>query len=140
MTENKKIAIVILNWNGEKLFRTFLPSVIRNAAGPETDVFVADNGSSDNSVEVLKEQFPQVKVINLKKNYGFAEGYNQALKEVNAQYFVLLNSDVEVTPGWLDPCIRLMEEDENIAVVQPKIMSFEKPHKFEYAGAAGGLI
>jgi GT2 family glycosyltransferase len=140
MTDNRKIAIVILNWNGEKLFKTFLPSVIRNASGPGTEIYVADNGSADHSVGLLKEKFPQVKIIELGRNYGFAEGYNQALKEVDAEYFVLLNSDVEVTPGWLDPCIRLMEEDGNLAVVQPKILSFKKPHKFEYAGAAGGYI
>lgn len=140
MTDTQKIAIVILNWNGEKLFRTFLPSVIRNTSGRGIEVYVADNGSSDHSTELLKEQFPEVKIVDLKKNYGFAEGYNQALKHVNAEYFVLLNSDVEVTPGWLDPCIRLMEEDKTLAVVQPKILSYNQPHKFEYAGAAGGFI
>lgn len=140
MAGNPKIAIVILNWNGEKLFDTFLPSVIRNAANPGAEIYVADNGSSDQSVSILKEKFPDVRIIELKKNYGFAEGYNQALKQINADYFVLINSDVEVTPNWLDPCIRSLQENEYLAAVQPKILSFEKPHQFEYAGAGGGFI
>ncbi|MCA1759959.1 MAG: glycosyltransferase family 2 protein, partial [Bacteroidales bacterium] len=140
MPENHKIAIVILNWNGEKLFPKFLPSVIRNSTEPGTEIYVADNGSTDNSIPFLKENFPEVKIIELKKNYGFAEGYNQALEQVNADYFVLLNSDVEVTPNWLKPCISMLKTDETLAAVQPKILSYEKPHQFEYAGAAGGFI
>jgi GT2 family glycosyltransferase len=138
MPGSVKIAIVILNYNGEKLFDTFLPSVIRNK-GNETEIFLADNGSADNSVSYLKDNFPDVKIIDLKRNYGFAEGYNRALQQVNADFFVLLNSDVEVTPGWLDPAIKMLEEDEKLAAVQPKILSYEKPHQFEYAGAAGGF-
>ena len=140
MPESPKIAIVILNWNGEKLFPEFLPSVIRNSTGPGTAIYVADNGSTDNSVNLLKEKFPEVRVIELEKNYGFAEGYNQALQQVDADYFVLLNSDVEATPHWLEPCISMLEADEKLAAVQPKILSYEKPHQFEYAGAAGGYI
>lgn len=140
MTDNQKIAIVILNWNGEKLFPEFLPSVIRNSTEPETKIYVADNGSTDNSVPFIRKNFPEIEVIDLKKNYGFAEGYNQALKHVEADYFVLLNSDVEVTPNWLKPCISMLETNEKLAAVQPKILSYEKPHQFEYAGAAGGFI
>ncbi len=140
MQSNLKIAIVILNWNGQKLLAEFLPSVIRNSVSDDTGVFVADNCSSDNSVAFLKENFPEVGVIQLEENYGFAEGYNRALSHIDARYFVLLNSDVEVTPEWLTPCIEMLEADEKLAAVQPKILSFEKPHLFEYAGAAGGFI
>ncbi len=140
MPENHNIAIVILNWNGENLFPKFLSSVIRNSGLPGTKIYFADNGSSDNSVKVAKEKFPEVQVIELKNNHGFAEGYNQALKQIKADYFVLLNSDVEVTPNWLEPGISMLKADEKLVAVQPKILSFEKPHQFEYAGAAGGFI
>jgi len=140
MPENKKTAIVILNWNGEKLFEKFLTSVIRNSESDTTEIYVADNGSTDNSIEYLKSNFPSVKCIELKQNYGFAEGYNRALQQIEADYYVLLNSDVEVTPHWMDKCIGLLEENDRIAAVQPKILSFKKPHLFEYAGAAGGFI
>ncbi|SHF01877.1 Glycosyltransferase, GT2 family [Mariniphaga anaerophila] len=140
MPENNKIAIVILNWNGEKLFPKFLPSVIRNSKSADTQIYVADNGSTDNSVKVIKEKFPEVSVIELQNNYGFAEGYNQALKNIDATFFILLNSDVEVTPNWITPCIKMLEEDEYLAAIQPKILSYEKPHQLEYAGAAGGFI
>ena len=139
MSGKPKIAIVILNWNGEKLFGEFLPSVIRNSNFPDTEIIVADNASTDSSLEVLREKFPEVKIIELDKNYGFAEGYNQALKQVEAEFFVLLNSDVEVTPNWLAPCIFMLEYDDSLVAVQPKILSYEKPHQFEYAGAAGGF-
>ena len=138
MIESSKIAIVILNWNGEKLFEKFLPSVIKNAGN--ADIIVADNGSSDHSVSFLKNNFPQVQVLSLGKNYGFAEGYNRALQQINAEYFVILNSDVEVTPNWLDKCIQIFQKNPKVAAVQPKILSYEKPHLFEYAGAAGGFI
>ena len=140
MPKNKKVAIVILNWNGSKLFDTFLPSVINNSKKTNIEVIVADNGSSDDSANHLKTKFPSVKIINLKKNYGFAEGYNRALEQINADYFVLLNSDVEVTPDWLDAPLKIMEEQKTVAAVQPKILSYKKPHQFEYAGAAGGFI
>ncbi len=140
MPGKSKIAIVILNWNGEKLFGEFLPSVIRNSDFPGTEIYVADNASTDNSIGFLQKNFPEVRIIRLEKNFGFAEGYNQALKQVEADYFVLLNSDVEVTPGWLAPCISMLERDEKLVAVQPKILSYEKPHQFEYAGAAGGFI
>ena len=140
MLENENIAVVILNWNGVKLFNTFLPSVIQNSQEENVEIFVADNGSTDNSIEFLAENFPTVKIIDLKENFGFAEGYNQALKQINADYYVLLNSDVKVIPNWIEPCIKRFQEDEKIAAVQPKILSFNQPHLFEYAGAAGGYI
>ena len=120
MPGKSKIAIVILNWNGEKLFGEFLPSVIRNSDFPGTEIYVADNASTDNSIGFLQKDFPEVRIIRLEKNFGFAEGYNQALKQVEADYFVLLNSDVEVTPGWLAPCISMLERDEKLVAVQPK--------------------
>ena len=135
-----KIAIVILNWNGAKLLQQFLPSVIEFSKGESTDIVVADNGSTDDSLQILQNQFPEVKILDLKQNYGFARGYNEALKQLNADYLVILNSDVEVTAGWLDEPIRLMENDSSIAAVQPKILSYNQKTHFEYAGAAGGFI
>ncbi len=116
----KKVAIVILNWNGRKLMEEFLPSVVSNS--PEwAEVIVADNGSTDDSIEMLKAKFPTVSIICLDRNYGFAEGYNQALKRLDHEYCVLLNSDVEVTPNWLDAPIAILDSDPSIACVQPKI-------------------
>ena len=140
MVDKTKIAIVILNWNGTKLFDTYLPSVIRNSDNETMEIIVADNGSTDDSVSHIKDAFPSVKIIQLKKNYGFAEGYNLALKQVDAEYFILLNSDVEVTPHWIEKGMKLFDQNPKVAVVQPKILSFEKSHLFEYAGAAGGFI
>jgi GT2 family glycosyltransferase len=136
----KKIAIVILNWNGKKLLETFLPSVIQHSDAACAEVIVADNGSTDDSLAFLREQYPSVGLITLDKNYGFAEGYNLALRQVDAPYAVLLNSDVEVTAGWLDAPLALMEADPSIAGVQPKIRAWRNPAFFEYAGAAGGYI
>lgn len=133
------ISIVILNYNGRKHLETFLPSVLQhNIAG--ATVYVADNGSTDESVAYLNTTFPEVTLCELPENYGFAEGYNQALKNIPGDYYVILNSDVRVTQGWLDAPIALMEADDCIAAVQPKIRSSEKPTHFEYAGAAGGLM
>jgi GT2 family glycosyltransferase len=140
MVKNPKTAIVILNWNGQQMFDTFLPSVIEHSNPETSEIIVADNGSTDESVEHLKKNFPSVKIIQLSENFGFAEGYNQALKQVEADYFVLLNSDVKVTPNWLESCIKLFEQDETISAIQPKILSYNKPDEFEYAGAAGGFI
>lgn len=140
MGASKRTAIVILNWNGEKLFDKFMPSVLEYSQGENTEIIVADNGSTDNSISYLKQYFPSVKIIDLQHNYGFAEGYNQALKQVEADYLVLLNSDVEVSRNWLEPCISRFETDKEIAAVQPKILSFNAPENFEYAGAAGGFI
>jgi GT2 family glycosyltransferase len=135
-----KIAIVILNWNGEKLLKQFLPSVIEFSKGDSTEIIVADNGSTDDSLKMLSADFPEVRILDLKKNFGFALGYNEALKQTDADYFVILNSDVEVTSGWLDAPIRLMEADHSIAAVQPKILSYHQNTHFEYAGAAGGFL
>lgn len=133
-----RTAVVILNYNGEKLLQQFLPGVIQHSAHAE--VIVADNGSTDQSLSVLAQNFPTVRIIALEKNYGFCGGYNRALKQVDADYYVLLNSDVEVTPHWLDAPVRLLNEKEEIGAVQPKILSFNQKNKFEHAGAAGGLI
>jgi GT2 family glycosyltransferase len=133
-----KTAVVILNYNGEKLLPQFLPSVIHHSKAAE--IFVADNASTDNSIEILQTSFPTVQIIRLEKNFGFCGGYNRALAQIDAKYFVLLNSDVEVTEGWLEPMITLLENDEKIAAVQPKILSYLKKDQFEYAGAAGGFI
>jgi len=135
-----KVAIVILNWNGAKLLHQFLPSVIKFSKNDSTDLIVADNGSTDESLSLLSKEFPVVRILNLKQNYGFASGYNEALKQIEADYFVILNSDVEVTVGWLESPIRLMENDPLIAAVQPKILSYHQKTHFEYAGAAGGFI
>jgi GT2 family glycosyltransferase len=133
-----KTAVVILNYNGEKLLPEFLPSVIQHSSGAE--VYVADNASTDQSIKILRSDFPLVKIIPLEKNFGFCGGYNRALARINSEYFVLLNSDVEVTPGWLDPMIRLLDSDPTVAAVQPKILSYRNKDLFEYAGAAGGFI
>ncbi|MCG6190408.1 glycosyltransferase family 2 protein [Maribellus maritimus] len=140
MTQIKKVAIVILNWNGATLFEKFLPSVIKNSTDENVKLYVADNCSTDNSIELLKTKFPSVKIIQLIENYGFARGYNLALQQIKADVFILLNSDVEVTPNWISKCIELFEKNPKIAAIQPKILSFEKPHLFEYAGAGGGFI
>lgn len=136
----KKVAVVILNWNGRELLEKFLPSVIRFSPEELADVIVADNGSTDDSVRVLEEKFPSVGIIRLDTNYGFAEGYNRALEHINHEYTVLLNSDVEVTSGWLDAPIHAMEAHANIAAAQPKILAQQNKSYFEYAGAAGGYM
>ena len=133
-----KVAIVILNWNGRNFLRTFLPPVLKFSG--QAEIVVADNASSDDSVELVQKEFPSVKIVRNEKNHGFAGGYNQALKKVEADYFVLLNSDVEVTAGWIDPIIAMMEKDVSIAAAQPKILSQSDKTSFEYAGAAGGFI
>lgn len=134
-----KVAIVILSWNGSQMLRSFLPSVIKYAED-EATVFVADNGSEDDTLELLATSFSSVKVISLDKNYGFAEGYNRALQEVEAEYVVLLNSDVEVTEQWLAPLVSFMDAHPEVAACQPKIRSWRQPESFEYAGAAGGFL
>ena len=136
----KKVAIVILNWNGCKLMEKFLPSVIDYSPSELSEVVVADNGSTDASIVMLKEKFPSVRIIQLDKNYGFAEGYNQALKQIDNEYTVLLNSDVEVTPSWLDAPLAALEADPTIVAAQPKIRAQRNKAYFEYAGAAGGYM
>lgn len=133
------VAVVILNWNGKHFLEKFLPSVIASDY-PNLSIIVADNASTDDSVSFLKTNFPSVKIINNPSNEGFAKGYNTSLKSVLADYYVLLNSDVEVTKGWLQPIVSLMEKDKTIAACQPKILSYNEKNKFEYAGASGGWI
>ncbi|CAN5605743.1 glycosyltransferase family 2 protein [soil metagenome] len=136
---NPSVAIVILNYNGRNYLERFLPNVLASDYANKR-VIVADNASTDDSVLVLKKDFPGVELILLDKNHGFAEGYNQALKRVDADYYVLLNSDVEVTNDWIPPIIEIMEADSAIAACQPKILSYQEQHLFEYAGAGGGWI
>ena len=131
--------IVILNWNGVDHLRRFLPSVVA-AAPPEVEVVVADNGSTDDSVALLTAEFPTVRVVRLDRNYGFAGGYNRALEQVEADYYILLNSDVETPAGWLEPLLDTLDRNPDVAVVSPKLISSENRRMFEYAGAAGGYI
>ncbi|MBP0902563.1 glycosyltransferase [Mariniflexile gromovii] len=133
-----KIAIVVLNWNGKKLLEQFLPSVIEHSK--EATVYVADNASTDDSVNFVKTAFPLVKIIQNTENGGYAKGYNDALKQVEADVFCLLNSDVEVTKNWLTPIIETFNNEFNSAIIQPKLLDFNKRDYFEYAGAAGGFI
>ncbi len=133
-----KVAIVILNWNGLAMMRRFLGGVVRHSCGAE--VIVADNGSTDGSVAWLEREMPEVRVIQLPHNYGFAEGYNQALKKVEAKYYLLLNSDVEVHKGWLQPMVAYMDSHPEAAACQPKLLCQWKPGSFEYAGASGGYL
>jgi len=133
------VAIVILNYNGRNYLEKFLPSVLASAY-PNKKIIVADNCSTDESVFYVANNFKSVEIILLNKNYGFAGGYNEALIKIQADYYILLNSDVEVTPGWIEPMITLMESDSNIAACQPKILSYYDKHLFEYAGACGGWI
>lgn len=134
----KKIAVVILNWNGEKLLREFLPSVIQFSA--EATVYVADNASTDGSIEVLQNEFPSVKIIQNTGNFGFAKGYNIALENVEEPYYALVNSDIEVTENWLQPILSTFDNDSKVAIIQPKILAYNNKDYFEYAGAAGGFI
>lgn len=132
-------AVVILNWNGRALLEQFLPAVVANTHG-SVQLVVADNASTDDSVVWLEQNYPQIRVIRNSLNGGYARGYNESLNKVEADYFVLLNSDIEVTPGWLEPLVKLMDENPDMAACQPKIRSFRHREEFEYAGAAGGFI
>ena len=134
----KKIAVVILNWNGAKLLEQFLPAVVRYSE--EATVYVADNASTDNSIEVIKTQFPSVKIIQNDGNYGFAKGYNVALQQVEEDYYALVNSDIEVTEGWLSPILSIFDHEPAIGIIQPKLLDYKRKDYFEYAGAAGGFI
>ncbi len=137
--QNPSVAIVILNWNGRKFLEQFLPSVVASVYDNKK-VIVADNASADDSIHFLQNNFPQVTIIQNSSNEGFAKGYNTALKQVTADYYILLNSDVEVTANWIAPVIELMESDHSIAACQPKILSFSNKNQFEYAGASGGWL
>lgn len=136
----KKVSVIILNWNGRKLLEQFLPSVLQHSLSDECEVVVADNGSSDDSVEFLQTNYPDVPLILFDKNFGFAEGYNKAIQLVDAEYVVLLNSDVETTLDWLSLLISYMDANPDVAAAQPKILDFKQKKAFEYAGAAGGFI
>jgi GT2 family glycosyltransferase len=133
------VAVVILNWNGKSLLEKFLPSVMASAYN-NFSVVVADNASDDDSIDFLKKNYPGIKILLSNTNEGFAKGYNSALKDVSADYYVLLNSDVQVTKNWIDPVISLMESDKKIAACQPKVLSYKDRGQFEYAGACGGFI
>jgi GT2 family glycosyltransferase len=134
-----KIAVVILNWNGKHFLEQFLPSVL-SSAYPGYEVIIADNGSSDDSLAFLATHYPALRIIRFDQNMGFAKGYNEALKQVECDYYVLLNSDAEVTKNWLEPMVELLETDASIAACQPKLLSFKNKTLFEYAGAAGGWL
>ncbi|EFA92348.1 glycosyltransferase, group 2 family protein [Hoylesella buccalis ATCC 35310] len=134
-----KVAIVILNWNGAKMLSTYLPSVI-NYSRDEAEIFVADNASTDDSMSWLSKHYPMVKQIALDRNWGFAEGYNKALGHIDAEYYILLNSDIEVTHHWLTPLIEFMDAHPQVAACQPKLLSVFDHDQFEYAGACGGFI
>lgn len=135
-----KVAVVILNFNGRKFLEQFLPNVIANCDPTWTEIVVADNASTDDSVAFMKERFPDIRLIENGSNGGFTTGYNLALRQIEAQYYVLLNSDIEVTPHWLEPVVALMDADPQIAACQPKILSYYHKEQFEYAGASGGFI
>ena len=132
-------AVVILNWNGRKHLEQFLPSVVEHTP-QSVDIVVADNGSMDDSVEFLRREYPNIELVLLDRNYGFADGYNRALKQVDAECFVLLNSDIEVTEGWLEPLVATLQNNSQVAAVAPKLLSYVERERFEYAGAAGGYI
>ena len=134
----EKLAIVILNYNGKKHLQTFLPSVISHSLS--YPIYIADNGSTDDSILFLKAYFPEVNLISFPQNSGFSTGYNLALKQIEAEYYVLLNSDVEISAGWVEPILELMENDNKIGACQPKIKSYINRDYFEYAGAAGGYV
>ncbi|GHV37619.1 hypothetical protein FACS1894178_9350 [Bacteroidia bacterium] len=128
-----KTAVVILNWNGREFLEKFLPTVVEYS--PTAEIVVGDNASTDDSVAFLKENFPQIKIIQNDKNYGFAGGYNRVLEQVDAEYLVLLNSDIEVTPHWIEAIVEMLEKNPKIGAVQPKLLSYYERNKFEYAGA-----
>ena len=135
----EKLAIVILNWNGAAMMRQYLPTVLEHSR-QEATVYVADNASTDDSLELLRRDFPEVRLIVLDKNWGFAEGYNKALSQISAEYFLLLNSDIEVTPHWLTPLLQFMDQHADVAACQPKLLSIYNKVMFEYAGASGGFL
>ncbi|MFD2603535.1 glycosyltransferase family 2 protein [Flavobacterium suzhouense] len=134
----KSIAVVILNWNGKNLLEQFLPSVTKYS--PEATIYIADNASTDDSVGYIRAAYPEVKIIQNKGNFGYAKGYNEALQEVDEDIYALVNSDIEVTQNWLQPILSLFEQDNETAIIQPKILDYKNKNHFEYAGAAGGFI
>ena len=137
-TQKIKTAVVILNWNGKHWLEKYLANVIRES--PNAEVIVTDNNSTDGSVSYLQEYYPNIRIIFNDGNYGYAKGYNLALKQIDSEYFVLLNSDIQVTKDWISPIISLMDSDQMISACQPKILDYNNKNKFEYAGASGGFI
>ena len=136
----KKVSIIILNWNGSKLLRKYLPSVVKYTDGDIADVIVADNGSTDESLQILREEFPTVRVIAFDQNHGFAKGYNLAISHIDTPYCLLLNDDVRVTEHWLEPMLEYMEAHPEVGAMQPKLLSDRCQQSFEYAGACGGFL
>lgn len=134
-----KTAIVILNWNGKKFLEKFLPFVIHHSK-EDAEIIIADNASSDDSLSFMETNYPEIRIIKNNENGGFSKGYNDALAQVEASYYILLNSDIEVTENWIKPIISMMDSDKDIAVCQPKLLSYTERNKFEYAGAAGGFV
>jgi GT2 family glycosyltransferase len=139
LNSSPKVTIVILNWNGQKFLEQFLPSVLSTSYS-NFEIIIADNGSTDDSISFLQTRYPSIRLIRFTENLGFAKGYNEALKQIRSDYYLLLNSDVEVTQGWLQPQVDLLESDPDIAASQPKILSYTNKKIFEYAGAAGGWL
>ena len=133
-------AIVILNWNGKKLLEQFLPSIVKHSNVDYCDIYLADNASTDSSIDYAKEFFPSIKIVKNAVNGGYAKGYNDALKEIDADIYCLLNSDVEVTDNWLQPIVDVFKADQKTAIIQPKLLDFKEKTKFEYAGAGGGFL
>ena len=134
------VSIVILNWNGKAFLEKFLKILIKHSKIPGVEIIIADNASTDDSLLFLEENFPDIKIISFDKNYGFTEGYNKALQQLESKYYLLLNSDIEVTEGWLEPLINFMEQNADVAACGPKILDYNRRTHFEYAGAAGGFI
>ncbi len=134
-----KVAVVILNWNGKTLLKKFLPSVVKYSMD-EAEIYIADNNSTDDSISFIKQNYPEIKIVQNKKNGGYAKGYNDALQHIDADVYALVNSDIEVTSGWLTPVIDQFKNNPNTVAVQPKLLDFKDKSKFEYAGAAGGFV
>lgn len=135
-----KIALVILNWNGKELLEKFIPSIVNFSSLKDVEIFVADNASTDDSIIFIKETYPSIKIVKNQLNGGYAKGYNDALQHIEADIYGLLNSDIEVTENWLNPIISTFENEQNTAIIQPKILDFKNKKYFEYAGAGGGFI
>ncbi|MCR5710178.1 MAG: glycosyltransferase family 2 protein [Bacteroidales bacterium] len=133
-------AVVILNWNGLPMLQAYLPTLVERTADPGAFIVVADNGSTDGSVAWMQDNWPDIRLITFDRNYGFTGGYNRALREIDADYYVLLNSDIEVGTGWLEPLVGFMEEHPDVGICQPKVLSMAERDRFEYAGACGGFI
>lgn len=136
----KELAVIILNWNGRNLLEQFIPTAVKYTISPRADLFVADNGSADDSIEWLETHFPEVKLIKFSQNHGFAKGYNLAIEQTHYPYTILLNSDVEVTEGWYEPMLDYISTHPDVGALQPKIRAYNNRKKFEYAGAAGGYL